>query len=248
MFRAGAFATALAAAFATLIAPHASAQSCKASSPPRTITLVPGQSVGELTPGFTQLPLGDHEVVLTFDDGPDATTTPLILDLLKANCLPATFFVLGSAARNHPELVRRVLAEGHAVGGHTEHHGSLSDMPLKQATQDISDGFIPLIAAGAESRLFRFPQLHSSPELLAWLKKHGFSAVSADIDPRDWAGDPPEATLARIKAELTEKGRGIILMHDTQASTVVLLPALIEFLGREGYRVVRLAGAKPVSG
>lgn len=241
---AGSFGTGLAAAFAALLAPHASAQACNASTPPRTITLVPGQNVGELTPGFTPLLLLDHEVVLTFDDGPDPNATPQILDLLKTNCLPATFFLIGRAARDNPELVRRELAEGHAVGGHTEHHSALADMPLKQATRDISNGFAPLIAAGVEPRLFRFPQLQSSPELLAWLKAHGLSAVSADIDPRDWAGDPPEATLARIEAALNEKGRGVILMHDTQANTEKLLPALIAFLGREGYRVVRLTGAK----
>lgn len=209
----------------------------------RTIELAAGQNVGGEAPGFEALELGPREVVLTFDDGPNADTTPFILDMLREACVPATFFVLGGQANEHPDLVKRELAEGHVVGGHTTSHADLSQETFGVATRDIADGFVPVEAAGADASLFRFPQLQATPELLAWVNANGMAAVGADIDPKDWAGDAPERTLARLTQELTEEGSGIILLHDNQPNTVKLLPGLLAFLKREGFSVVRLTGA-----
>lgn len=209
----------------------------------RTIELSAGQNAGGVEPGYESLGLSAREVVLTFDDGPDGDTTPLILDLLRKACVPATFFVLGGPAEEHPDLLKRELAEGHTIGGHTTSHADLSEEAFAVATRDILDGFRPVEAAGADARLFRFPHLASTPELLAWMKAQGMVAVGADIDPQDWAGDPPERTLARLTEELKVEGGGIILLHDNQPNTVKLLPGLLAFLDREGYAVVRLAGA-----
>jgi peptidoglycan-N-acetylglucosamine deacetylase len=226
-----------------LIAPAACAQPCDPSARPPAIELRPGQNVGLLTEGFETLPLKDHEVVLTFDDGPDPYTTPQVLDLLRRKCVVATFFPMGERAEKNPGLVKRALAEGHAVGGHTWSHPTLTDLSIAAAAEEILHGFAPLKSAGAPMQLFRFPQLGSSPQLLDWLKRRGVSAVSADIDPWDWAGDPPAQTLQRLREALAEKGRGIILLHDNQPNTAKLLPELLDFLDREGYRVVPLRAA-----
>lgn len=217
------------------------ASACEATH--RTIELAPGQNVGGKVSGYTPLDLRPREVVLTFDDGPSPETTPRILDALRQACVPATFFLLGDPAEDYPSLVRRVLGEGHAVGGHTRSHTDLTDAPFNEATRDITNGFLPLAAAGGQSNLFRFPQLKGTPQLLGWLREHGMAAVGADIDPSDWAGDSPQETLARIKEQLREQGGGIILLHDNQANTVRLLPELLVFLRSEGYSVVRLVGA-----
>jgi peptidoglycan/xylan/chitin deacetylase (PgdA/CDA1 family) len=209
----------------------------------RTIELAAGQNVGGGEPGYEALDLRAREVVLTFDDGPDAETTPYILDMLREACVPATFFVLGGQAEEHPDLLKRELAEGHTVGGHTTSHADLSEETFGAATRDIVDGFGPVEAAGADASLFRFPHLASTPELLAWMKANGMAAVGADIDPSDWAGDPPNQTLERLTDQLKARGGGIILLHDDQPNTVKLLPGLLAFLSREGYAVVRLAGA-----
>src|ERR1700738_1893330 len=75
---------------------------------------------------FSQtLPLGDHEVVLTFDDGPWPPTTPRVLATLAQECVRATFFLIGKPASEHPDLVRRIAAEGHTIGHHTWLHRSL---------------------------------------------------------------------------------------------------------------------------
>ncbi len=227
------------AAAAMLSAP-AFAFSCDMED--RTIELAAGQNVGGDKAGFEALDLRAGEVVLTFDDGPDPHTTPAILDMLRGACVPATFFVLGGPAADNPHLVRRVLAEGHAVGGHTASHGDLTQEPFADATRDIAEGLRPLDSAGVDRTLFRFPQLQSTPELLAWVNAKGMAAIGVDIDPRDWAGDKPSLTLKRLIAQLEAKGSGIILLHDNQPNTVRLLPDLLAFLRREGYSVVRLTG------
>ncbi len=231
----------LAACVAIIALLPGAASACEGAH--RTLALAPGQNVGGDVAGYAALDLAPREVVLTFDDGPNPETTPRILDVLRQACVPATFFVLGGPAEDYPSLVRRVLGEGHSVGGHTRSHTDLSDAPLNEATRDITNGFLPVVAAGGQSNLFRFPQLQGTPQLLGWLREHGMAAVGADIDPHDWAGDPPHETLERLKDQLLEKGGGIILLHDNQPNTARLLPDLLAFLRREGYSVVRLAGA-----
>src|SRR6478609_8714601 len=86
------------------------------------------------------LPLADHEVVLTFDDGPWPTTTPKVLAALAHECVHATFFLIGKPASEHPELVRRIAAEGHTIGTHTWTHPSLARIKPGAAIEQIDHG------------------------------------------------------------------------------------------------------------
>src|SRR5450755_1538198 len=86
------------------------------------------------------LPLRDHEVVLTFDDGPWPPTTPKVLAMLAQQCVRATFFLIGKPASEHPELARRIAAEGHTIGHHTWTHFSLMRMPQANAFDEIDHG------------------------------------------------------------------------------------------------------------
>src|SRR5450631_2388227 len=86
------------------------------------------------------LPLWDHEVVLTFDDGPWPPTTPKVLAILAQQCVRATFFLIGKPASEHPELARRIAAEGHTIGHHTWTHFSLMRMPQANAFDEIDHG------------------------------------------------------------------------------------------------------------
>src|SRR5579864_6256763 len=131
------------------------------------------------------LPLEPHEVVLTFDDGPNPGTTPRVLDALKAECVRATFFVIGQNAVAAPALVRRERAEGHTVGTHTWSHPLLSRMPIAAAEAEI-DRAIAAVArllgddgASSESLLFRFPGFASTPALLERLGQRGIIVVGA---------------------------------------------------------------------
>ena len=86
------------------------------------------------------LPLGDHEVVLTFDDGPWPPTTPRVLAALARECVRATFFLIGKPASEHPDLVRRIAAEGHTIGHHTWLHRSLMQIPPSETSDEIDRG------------------------------------------------------------------------------------------------------------
>jgi peptidoglycan-N-acetylglucosamine deacetylase len=228
-----------------MLAPAAPAFAACEGAAQRTIELAPGQHVGGYGKGFKSAGLGPREVILTFDDGPNPDTTPLILDTLEANCIHATFFLIGQSASAFPDLVRRELAGGHSIGGHTWSHEPLTNKSIVNAIADITRGFRPLTAVDVPPNLFRFPGMSSSPELLDWLRRHGMAAVGADIDAGVGPGVRPEQVLERIKAELKQTGRGIILLKDSEPSTVKLLPGLIEFLRRERYTIVRLKPANP---
>jgi peptidoglycan/xylan/chitin deacetylase (PgdA/CDA1 family) len=207
----------------------------------RTLTVQPRSHVGAAE--YAALPLEDKEVVLTFDDGPNPDSTPLILRTLADHCVLATFFPIGAAARENPGLLNQVIAAGHSMGGHTEGHENLSAMPIAAAEAAMRDGFEPLSDAGQRPAFFRFPELADSPALLAYADAQGLAVIGVDIDPSDWSGDPPRETLARLKAAIIERRRGIILMHDSQPNTAAFLPDLLAWLRDNGYRVSHIAPA-----
>jgi peptidoglycan/xylan/chitin deacetylase (PgdA/CDA1 family) len=113
------------------------------------------------------LPLKDHEVVLTFDDGPNPATTGKVLDALAAQCVQANFFIVGERAIAAPELVRRAYEDGHTIGTHTQTHAALAEIPLAAAEKEIGDGFDSTNAAlrgyGAAAPFFRAPYLATTP-------------------------------------------------------------------------------------
>src|SRR5690242_4491849 len=90
---------------------------------------------------FPQLPLNDHEVVLTFDDGPLPPYTDTVLKTLAAECVKATFFSVGRQANQFPDLLRRAFREGHTIGTHSQNHPLTFDqMPFESATREVDDG------------------------------------------------------------------------------------------------------------
>src|SRR5580692_2023243 len=116
------------------------------------------------------LPLWDHEVVLTFDDGPWPPTTPKVLAALAAQCVRATFFLIGKPASEHPELVRRIAAEGHTIGYHTWTHPSLMQIPPSETTEEIDHGISAdeMALHGVATTIpttpfFRFPGFEMTP-------------------------------------------------------------------------------------
>lgn len=196
------------------------------------------------------LPLEPHEVVLTFDDGPNPRTTPRILDALEAECVSATFFVIGENAVAAPALLRRERAEGHTVGTHTWSHPLLPRLPLAAAETEINRAIKAVArllgdgADGSERRLFRFPGFAATPALLQWLEGRGIVVVGADLWASDWNRMTPEAELELVLRRLDEAGRGIILLHDTKLQTAAMVPALLRELAARQYRIVALrAGA-----
>ena len=193
------------------------------------------------------LPLQNKELVLTFDDGPWPTTTPKVLDALKAECVLATFFLIGRNVAAHPELARRELAEGHSIGHHTYSHPLLSRMAPAKAEAEIDRGIAEDEFALYGRRrsdpttpFFRFPGFASNGAELDRLQARHIVVFGADVWASDWLPMTPEQELQLILARIERLGSGIVLLHDTKAQTARMLPAFLRALKRRGYRIVHV--------
>jgi peptidoglycan/xylan/chitin deacetylase (PgdA/CDA1 family) len=203
------------------------------------------------------LPLEDHEVVLTFDDGPWPRTTPKVLAALARECVRATFFLIGKPASEHPDLVRRLAAEGHTVAHHTWTHHNLKYMKPEQAVGEIDKGIAAVETAlhgrattTPSTPFFRFPFFEMTPATLDVLQKRGIAVFGADLWASDWIPMTPAQELKLLTERLQAARKGIILLHDPKAQTAAMLPAFLRYLRDNHYRVVHVvpAGAKTVSG
>ncbi len=218
----------------------------------RVLEVPAGVQVGTKSfPGT--LPLKPREVVLTFDDGPWPHTTAAVLDALKAECVRATFFLIGENAKARPELVRREIAEGHTLAHHSMTHPdiTLARLPFAAAQAEITRGMAAddIAAYGAADSVprvpfFRFPGFAATPELLAYLQQRGIAVFGADLWASDWNKMTPDQELALILQRLDAAGGGIILFHDTKAQTAAMIPAFLRALAQRGYQVVHIVPAR----
>lgn len=188
-----------------------------------------------------------NEVCLTFDDGPDPKWTPRILDILKQHNIHATFFILGRQAEAYPDLIRRIVAEGHELGSHTYTHPNLSEARPEQTTLELNATQRLLEwLTGRTTLLFRPPyNADSMPASLAEARPIaqatdlGYITVGESIDPQDWARPGTETIVNRIRQQ-RESGN-TILLHDAggdRQQTVEALPQVLDFLAARGDTVV----------
>ncbi len=196
------------------------------------------------------LPLADHEVVLTFDDGPWPPTTPRVLAALANECVRATFFLIGKPASEHPDLVRRIAAEGHTIGHHTWLHRSLERIKPSETTDEIDHGIaaVEMALYGVSTTIpstpfFRFPGFETTPATLDLLQSRGIVVFGADLWASDWNPMTPKQELKRLTDRLKIARRGIILLHDPKGHTAAMLPAFLRWLRDNDYRVVHVVAA-----
>jgi peptidoglycan-N-acetylglucosamine deacetylase len=196
------------------------------------------------------LPLGPKELVLTFDDGPHSGPTQRVLQALAAECVRATFFLLGERAQAAPQLARRILAEGHTVAHHTHAHPLLDRKPTDAAEAEIDRGFRAVDQAvyGRQPRhpvtpFFRFPGFASTPALLERLQQRGIIVFGADFWASDWLTMTPDQQFDLVMARTEQAGRGIVLFHDTRSQTAAMLPHYLRELKRRGYKIVHIVAA-----
>jgi peptidoglycan/xylan/chitin deacetylase (PgdA/CDA1 family) len=196
------------------------------------------------------LPLAPREVVLTFDDGPWPQTTERVLDALKAECVRATFFLIGRNALARPALAQRELADGHTVAYHSFSHPMLDHMAIAAAQSDVERGFAAVDAAlyghaehGPTTAFFRFPYFASTPTLLGWLASRHMVVFGADLWASDWNPMTPDQELRLITERVEETQGGIILFHDTKAQTAAMLPAFLRTLKTRGFSIVDVVDA-----
>ncbi len=192
--------------------------------------------------------LPDKTVVLTFDDGPSKYTSK-ILDILQAQHVPATFFVIGDQAINYPSDLKTMYAQGHEIGNHTFTHPDLSTKPSWRVREELNLTELVIIhETGHSTRLMRPPYLGSdvlsasSQTLVNKLTRQGYIVVGEDVDASDWRRP---GTVKIVQAAVTAEG-GIVLMHDgggDRQQTVDALPAIIEDYKALGFHFQTLSQA-----
>ena len=195
------------------------------------------------------LPLNDHELVLTFDDGPDSRHTKTVLDALAAECVRATFFLIGRNAENLPLLVKRELSDGHTIAHHTFSHPAvtLRGWTTDKALADIERGLqaddkaaYGTVQAKPRVPFFRFPGFADTPELLDALGKRNIAVFGTDIWASDWQAMSPEQELNLVMHRIEKAKRGVVLFHDTHPATAALMPQFLRELKARGYKIVHI--------
>ncbi|MDA9489743.1 polysaccharide deacetylase family protein [Bradyrhizobium sp. CCBAU 11361] len=194
------------------------------------------------------LPLKDHEVVLTFDDGPLPKYSNQVLQILADECIKATFFIIGGQAKANPEGVRKLVAAGHTVGTHSMNHPLTFDrMGIEKFEPEINGGIEWTSAAMTDpSKLapfFRIPGLMRAEGVENYLISRGIQVWSADFPADDWRHVSSDRVYQLAIQRLEAKGKGILLLHDIQARTVAALPKIIRDLKARGYRIVHVVPA-----
>ncbi len=173
-------------------------------------------------------------VALTFDDGPIPGKTGELLRILKENQALATFFVIGSKASEHPELVRQVIAEGHEVGNHTQSHRNLTKAGPKEVLAEVKlCQEVIQRAAGFRPTLFRSPYGAANMTTLSVLSHLGLTAVFWSIDTRDWAAKD-SSTITSSVIDHVQNG-DVILFHEHSSKTIAALPGIIQELQKRGF-------------
>lgn len=187
----------------------------------------------------------------TFDDGPDETWTPLILEQLERCEATATFFMVGERVLAAPGLARRVLAAGHDVQLHCHRHVRHTELTETELQLDTEQALAALASVGVRPRLWRAPWGVTTEASQHAAERMGLGLVRWSIDTHDWRGDAPQRMLAHARPRLTD--RATVLMHDALGpgarrpgcqNTLALLPTLTAAIRAQG---LKLASMRPPS-
>lgn len=187
-------------------------------------------------------------LAITFDDGPHPVHTPAILDMLKEEGVNATFFIIGKKAAQHPDLPRRMVDEGHAVGNHTLSHthrfGMMSESGIREEMKQGSDAVRDII--GRVPRYFRPPFGVMNPTIAKAVKAEGVTIIGWDLRSRDGVGTSSKQILNRVLPRLPKAT--LLLFHDTNPNSLEAVREVIHACRKAGRPIVsveELTGVKP---
>ena len=178
---------------------------------------------------------------MSFDDGPSATLTPKLLDLLAARHIKATFFVIGENVMEHPEVVARAAREGHEIGNHSWSHPNLAKMSQESVRSQLqrTDAAIKN-ATGERPTLMRPPYGSITDREKHWIHdEFGYRIILWDVDPYDWKRPGPAVVRNRILKE-TRPG-SIVLSHDIHPGTIEAMPSTLDALEANGFKFVTVS-------
>lgn len=200
---------------------------------------------------FSSVHVDGPYIAMTFDDGPSATLTPKLLDLLAAHHIKATFFVIGENVAEHPEIVARAAREGHEIGNHSWSHPNLAKISEEAVRSQLrrTDDAIKS-AAGMRPTLLRPPYGSITAREKHWIHdEFGYQVILWDVDPNDWKRPGPAVVRTRILNE-TRPG-SIVLSHDIHPGTIEAMPSTFDALEAKGFKfvtvseLIRMAVAQP---
>lgn len=179
-------------------------------------------------------PVEAPKIALTFDDGPSAAWTPVLLDGLKERGVKATFFLIGENADKNPEIVKRMAEEGHLIGNHTYHHVELTKVSENEARLELADTSAVIVRiTGKEPEYMR-------PPFGAWQRKLEreiqMLPVLWTIDPLDWTTENQDEIVNKVVTEAEEND--IILLHDCYKSSIEAGLRIVDILQEEGFMFV----------
>jgi len=183
------------------------------------------------------------KIALTFDDGPWPAQTERVLDVLKAEGVPATFFMVGLRVKQSPRIARRVAREGHAIGNHTYRHVDVGESSAEKVSRELSGTSGVIIkTTGVVPRWFRPPGGGIDDRAYTEAAKQGLDTVLWTVDPRDWVRGQNAAAIEKAVVSATRPG-SVILLHDgggDRSQTIAALPKIIRRLKALGYEFVLL--------
>ncbi len=208
--------------------------STAAPRPPAAAGYAPKESYSKVQ---TSLPF----VALTFDDGPHPSNTPRLLDILKARDVKATFFVVGTNVKRYPNIMRRIIAEGHEIGNHTVSHGNMTKMSSAQIERELTTAHQSIQAAtGVAPRIMRPPYGAITSSQKSWIKqKWGYPSIMWSVDPQDWK--KPGASVVTSRLVNGAKPGGILLVHDIHSPSIDAMPGTIDQILRKGLQFVTVS-------
>jgi peptidoglycan/xylan/chitin deacetylase (PgdA/CDA1 family) len=180
-------------------------------------------------------------IAMTFDDGPHATNTPRLLDMLAQRNIKATFFVVGTNVREYPQITRRILAEGHELANHTWSHQALSGLSVDGVRQQLAKTDAAVReATGYQMRLMRPPYGATNLRVKQQcFEEFGYPTILWSVDPLDWKR-PGSGVVAQRIISATHPG-AIILAHDIHGATIDAMPQTLDALLAKGYKFVTVS-------
>lgn len=190
---------------------------------------------------FNSVHVDGPYIAMTFDDGPSATLTPKLLDLLAAHHIKATFFVIGENVAEHPDIVARAAREGHEIANHSWSHPNLAKMSDEGVRRQLwqTDEAIKS-ATGTRPTLLRPPYGSITEREKRWIHdEFGYQIVLWDVDPYDWKRPGPAVVRNRILQE-TRPG-SIVLSHDIHPGTIEAMPSTFDALEAKGFKFVTVS-------
>jgi peptidoglycan-N-acetylglucosamine deacetylase len=185
---------------------------------------------------YAQARVDQPYIAMTFDDGPSAENTPRLLEMLKQRNIKATFFLIGQNVVSNPDLVRRILAEGHEIGNHSWTHPQLSKLSDDRVTAEITQTQDAIKnASGFTPTLLRPPYGAITARQREWIEnRFGLNIILWSVDPFDWKRPGASVITQRILSQA--RPGAIILSHDIHKQTVDAMPATLDALIAKGYK------------